>query len=183
MATKKRSKRTIKPARKKAARATGGKRRPASKAKPAKAKAKLALKAKAKTKPKAKAKAKAAAASKRKTGAVKRAAAKRRAPAAKAVARRTPSLATPVASLAEARQAARPLVVGEEDVIAEHDIVIEVPEPQPAVALYDLVCPVDGRIAGGLEFAACATLARAHNEANEDHGADCFQQQPPPDLQ
>jgi hypothetical protein len=179
MATKKRSKRTVKPAKKKAARATGGKRRPASKAKPAKAKAKLALKAKAKTKTKAKA----AAASKRKTGAVKRAAAKRRAPAAKAVARRTPSLATPVASLAEARQAARPLLVGEEDVIAEHDIVIEVLEPQPAVALYDLVCPVDGRIAGGLEFAACATLARAHNEANEDHGADCFQQQPPPDLQ
>jgi hypothetical protein len=57
----------------------------------------------------------------------------------------------------------------------------EAPAAVPAVALYDLVCSDEGRLQGGLEFAACMTLAEAHQNANPDHEADCIQQLPPPD--
>jgi len=51
-------------------------------------------------------------------------------------------------------------------------------ETAPVTALYDLVCPVEGKIDGDLEFGTCMALARKHNRANPDHHAHCFQQNP-----
>ena len=48
----------------------------------------------------------------------------------------------------------------------------------PAMSRYDLVCPDDGKLAGGLEFAACMRLAREHNDQNPGHEADCKKQKP-----
>jgi hypothetical protein len=42
----------------------------------------------------------------------------------------------------------------------------------PAVRLYDLVCPVEGRLAAGLSRQTCVAQARQHN-ATPGHNAAC----------
>jgi hypothetical protein len=51
------------------------------------------------------------------------------------------------------------------------------PQVKPIV-LYDLVCPIEGRIKTGLTFEACLAQAREHNRI-PGHDADCFKRRTP----
>ena len=44
--------------------------------------------------------------------------------------------------------------------------------PVGSMVLYDLVCPIDGRLASGLRMRACVARAQAHNQAS-GHAASC----------
>lgn len=58
------------------------------------------------------------------------------------------------------------------------DIPPEATDGMPAITLYDLVCPKEGRLQSGLEFGACMRAAREHNKNNQGHKADCLKRQP-----